>query len=233
MPQIYGIEHIIYLLIVIPLMVMVTFWMKKLIISEAILNRVIKWMGMMLLIAIIINRISVSYLSDGFDKILPGTFCGTSSLVLALSTLFLKKDSPVFHSVVYVGLLGGLLTLFYPEFIGQGPSFFYPMTITAMIHHSIMVYLVFLMLASGYVKPMFSKWKYLPIGLTFYMTYGLLLITLLGYHDAMYIYKPILPNTFLNWAGLGMLFLPVHAIFLWIWDRYLVRVFPFILRQPS
>ncbi len=228
MPQIYGIEHIIYLLIVIPLMVLATFWIKKAATSEEKLQKIIKIIGVIGLIAITANRISVSYLRDGFDKILPGTFCGTSSLVLALSAIILKRDSIVFHSVVYLGLLGGLLSIFYPEFIGQGPTFFYPMTITAMIHHTIMVYLAFVIIAFGYIKPGFSKWKYLPLGLSFYMSYGLFLITVLGYQDAMYIYEPILPDTFLNWAGLGMIWFPVHAIFLWIWDRYLVKIFPLV-----
>jgi hypothetical protein len=228
MPQIYGIEHIIYLLIVIPLMIVSTLWIRRVATTEEKLQKIIKIIGILGLIAITVNRISVSYLKDGFDKILPGTFCGTSSLMLALSAVIFKKDSIVFHSVLYVGLLGGLLTLFYPEFIGQGPTFFYPMTITAMIHHTLMVFLAWIMLASGYVRPTLSKWKYLPIGLSFYMSYGLFLITVLGYHDALYIYEPILPDTFLNWAGLGSLLLPVHAIFLWVWDRYLKNVFPII-----
>ena len=36
------------------------------------------------------------------------------------------------------------------------------------------------------------------------MSYGLFLITVLDFNDAMYIYKPVLPGTLFNWFGLGL-----------------------------
>ena len=228
MPAIYGIEHVIYLMIVIGLMVLSTWLIKRYIKTDKQLRLIIRLIGVLLLIAITWNRISVSMLRSGFDEILPGTFCGTSSLFLAISAITLKKNHVIFHTLIYVGLLGGLLTLFYPEFIGQGSTFFYPMTISAMIHHTVMVYLALVMLMTGYVKPALKNWILLPIGLSFYMIYGLFLITELGYNDAMYIYHPILEGTPLNWFVLGMLFLIAHAIFLWVWEKKLYRFVPFL-----
>ncbi|HAX03170.1 MAG: hypothetical protein A2Y45_07035 [Tenericutes bacterium GWC2_34_14] len=228
MPTIYGVEHVTYLIIVISLMILTTWFIKRHIKTEKQLRLIIRVIGILLLIAITWNRISVSMLRSGFDEILPGTFCGTSSLFLAISAITLKKNHVVFHTLIYVGLLGGLLTLFYPEFIGQGATFFYPMTISAMIHHTLMVYLALLMLFTGYVKPALKHWIILPIGLSFYMIYGLFLITELNYNDAMYIYHPILEGTPLNWFVLGMLFLIVHVIFLWVWDKKLFNWIPFL-----
>jgi uncharacterized membrane protein YwaF len=91
MPQIYGFEHIIYLIIMISMMVVATVLIKKVVHTERQLTFVIKIVGGLLLIAILWNRWSVSYYRSGFDSFLPGSFCGASSLFFALSTLFLKK----------------------------------------------------------------------------------------------------------------------------------------------
>ncbi len=217
MPQIYGIEHILYLLVNVFLFVALLYYVNHHIKTPRQLDRFVRIFGVILLIAISWNRYSVASLRSGFGALLPGTFCGASSLALALSSIFLKRNHPVFHSVAYTALLGGLLTIFYPDFIGQSDSIFYPMTISGLIHHSLSVILVVIMLLKGYLLPELKKWYYLPLGLTVYMCYGLFLITMLGYGDAMYIHEPILEGTPLNWFVLGMIFLPVHALFLWGW----------------
>lgn len=219
MPQIYGIEHILYLLVVITIMTGLTIFIQKKVKTEKQIELTIKIIGIVLLLAIIWNRISVITLREsGIGSILPGTFCGASSLALAIAVLFFKKNSPVFHSIAYVGILGGILTQVYPDFIGQDESFFYAMTISGLVHHSIIFFLVFIMIKTGYLKPELKKWHLLPIGLAFYMIYGLFLITVLGYGDAMYIYRPILEGTPLNWIVLGSIFLVLHFLFLLFWE---------------
>ncbi len=218
MPQIYGIEHILYLLVVFSLYAIGFVLIKKYIKTDKQIRLLIKGLGLLLFISIIWNRISVSILRDGWAFFIPSTFCGFSSLALSIGTMFLKKDHPFFHSVAYVGLLGGLLTTFYPDFIGQSDSIFYPMTISGLWHHSVMVFLVIVMIQVKFIVPSKVKWIYLPIGLSFYMTFGLFQITVLGYTDAMYIYHPILEGTPLNWFVLGMIFLPYHFVFVSFFD---------------
>jgi membrane protein implicated in regulation of membrane protease activity len=92
------------------------------------------------------------------------------------------------------------------------------MTISGLVHHTVTFYLVFLMLKSGYLKPELKKWHLLPIGLSIYMVYGLFLVTVVGYGDAMYIYHPILEGTFLDWDVLGVIFLLLHFLFLCLWE---------------
>ncbi len=219
MPEIFGIEHFMYLIVVIGLMIVAFQMIKKYIKTDQQVDRLVRVIGGLLLMAIVWNRLSVSILRSGFSAILPGSFCGTSSLALSLSALFLKRNHPVFHSVAYTGMLGGLLTLVYPEFIGQADSIWYPMTISGLVHHTIMVFLILVMISKGHIIPSLKKWALLPIGLAFYMTYGLFLISVLNYSDAMYINEPILEGTPLNWFVLGLLFLPVHAAFLLVWDK--------------
>jgi hypothetical protein len=223
MPEIYGIEHILYLIITILLMVLSTWLIRKKVHTEKQMEIVIKIVGVGLLLSILWNRTSIALLRDGFRSFLPGTFCGASSLALSIAVLVFKKNSPVFHSVAYTGLLGSVLTLVYPDFIGQDISFFYPMTISGLVHHTVTFYLVFLMLKSGYLKPELKKWHLLPIGLSIYMVYGLFLVTVVGYGDAMYIYHPILEGTSLDWDVLGLIFLVLHALFLALWDLFAKR----------
>ncbi|HEY8365038.1 MAG TPA: hypothetical protein VIK84_05645 [Haloplasmataceae bacterium] len=218
MPTVFGTEHIIYLAIVIALMVLAIVLVKRFVKTDKQLVIIIKSIAFLLLLAIIWNRISIAIGRDNYDSLWPSSFCGTSSLVLALGTLLFKKDNPILHCVVYIGFLGGVLTLVYPDFIGQANSIFYPMTISGLLHHTLMVFLIILMFITGYFRPSLKKWKYLPIGLALYMVYGLFLITVVGLSDAMYIYSTILDEVKLNWFYLGLIFIPTHFLFLCSWE---------------
>jgi len=219
MPQIYGIEHIIYLVVVFSMMAVAILLIKKYVKTEAGLSRTVRITGALLLTAIVWNRLSVAFLRDGWNSLIPGTFCGVSSFVFSVATLVFNKNSKVFHCLTYCGLLGGTLTLVYPDFIGQAATIWYPMTISGLVHHTVMLFLGILMLVTGYVKPELKKWHILPIGLSFYMSFGLFLITYLGYGDAIHIFTPILEDTPLDWLLLGAIFLSAHALFLFVWDR--------------
>lgn len=217
-PKIYGIEHILYLIICITLMVLGFFLIKKYINTEKKLSWLIRFLGLGLFIAIIWNRTSINIGRESFfASFLPGSFCGATSLFLAIAAMSLKKNHAIFHCLVYVGLLGGLITIFYPDFIGQSDSFFYPMTISGLAHHTVMVFLTIVMIFTGYVKPDFKKWYYLFLGLAMYMCYGLFLITVLNYSDAMHIFTPLLGGTPLNWIVLGLILLPLHLLLLMGW----------------
>lgn len=217
MPKIFGVEHLLYLLVVIFLMVVVYYTIIRRVKTEEAADRVIRIIGFVLFLSILWNRLSICITDHTWD-FLPGTFCGATSLALSIFTMTLKKDSPVFHSVAYTGLLGGLITLIYPDFIGQSDSIFYAKTISGLVHHTVMVFLVLMMLRLGFLKPKLKKWHYLPLGLSLYMVYGLFLITALGYGDAMYIYHPALEGTIFNWLGLGIIFLLLHFVFLSTWE---------------
>lgn len=218
MPAIFGTEHLLYLAVVIGLMILAFWIIRKTVKTEKGLERTIRIIGGILLSSIVWNRLSIAILRDGWDSLLPGSFCGLTSLSFSISALIFKKNSPVFHCLAYCGILGGFLTLVYPDFIGQAPTIWYPMTISGLWHHTVMLFLGVFMLLSGYVKPELRKWQYLPIGLSFYICVGLFEITQLGYSDAMEIFNPILSGTPLNWFVMGCIFLPVHAIFLLAWD---------------
>lgn len=228
-PKIYGIEHILYLVICLTLMSLGLILIKKYINTEKKLERLIRILGFFLFVAIMWNRISIRIGKEDFwTGFLPGSFCGATSLFLSIAAMTLKRNYAIFHCLVYVGLLGGLITIFYPDFIGQADSIFYPMTISGLAHHTVMVFLTIVMIFSGYVKPELKKWHYLFLGLAVVMCYGLFLITILGYSDALHIHNPLLEGTPLNWIGLGVIFLPLHFFLLIMW-RFVLNKKPEIL----
>ena len=217
MPSVFGLEHGLYTLISTLVMLGVWFFLHKQNQTGKPLDRWFRIGGGILLVAIVWNRLSIAITRDTFSNLLPGTFCGASSLFLAISLLVLPRNHAVFHSVAYIGFLGGIITVIYPEFIGQSDSIFYPMTISGLVHHTLITWWVVFMLLYGYIKPAWSMWRWYPIGLAFYMIYGLFLVTVLGYNDAMLIHEPILAGTPLNWFVMGWLVLLVHGVFMLLW----------------
>ena len=99
---------------------------------------------------------------------------------------------------------GGLITIFYPDFLGQqfhgeATSFMYPATISGMLHHALAGYISVFLFVTGHFKPCVKKTYALPIMMCFTLVYGLFLLDALKFENAMYIHKPLIPNTFIAW----------------------------------
>ena len=219
MPQVFGWQHIVYLLVFIAIAAVSLFLIKRYCKSDGALTAAIKISAALLLVFIIWNRISIVISSDDLFMIIPNTFCGITSFAFAVSALLFGRDHPTLHCFVYCGFIGGLITIIYPDFLPQNQSFFYPNTISGLLHHSMSLYLAVLMLITGWIKPNLNKWKYFPIGLAFMMVYGILLLTASGRlsdsnYDAMYIKYPLLDGTPLTWYFVGAILIVLHAIFL-------------------
>ncbi len=159
---------------------------------------------------IVANRILIAVRDHSVLSFIPNTFCGITSLSLAIVGLFAKKDAGIWHWITYCGLLGGFLTMLYPDFIGQAQSIFYPLTITGLMHHTVMFFLCVTVIATGYMRPSLKKWAWLPLGLSLMMCFGVFLITALHFGDAMYIYEPLIEGTIFTWWFTGIIFLILH-----------------------
>lgn len=225
MPQVFGIEHIIYFAVTVSLSIAAWIIARKHTNSEKNGDILIKCAAAALLAAIIWNRLSICVVSGEFLRdLLPNTYCGASSLAFSIIALIGKRNCKALHCVAYVGAIGALLTIAYPDFIGQADSIFYCKTISGLAHHSLTLLLFGLMIATGYLKPTLKKWHILPIGLCVYVAYGLVLIQLLDTSEStMYLYAPILEGTFLDWLGIGVIFLPLHTLLLFGWELLMRR----------
>ena len=218
MPEIFGWQHIVYLVVAIIVGVAAIILIKRYCKSENALTAAVKYCSLFLFVCIVANRLFIAIERTDVIQFIPATFCGFASLAFALTGMFCRKDSPVLHWISYCGFLGGLLTMIYPDFIGQAATIFYPNTITGLLHHTVAFFLSVLMYVTGYVRPTMKRWSCLPVGLAFMMTYGIFMISALGFGDAMYINEPLISGTPFTWYFTGFIFLVLHLAFLLVME---------------
>ena len=195
--KVYGGIHLIYLAITITLTVVGLILAKKYAKTEKSQTIILKSIAAALFVWILINRLSqvFRYGMVRWNQIIPDSFCGMSSLVLSLAVLFGKKDNNVLHFVWFVSLIGGLITIFYPTFIDQGPTVFYLPTISGLLHHSLAIAMVIALLVFNQINITYKKWYCTLFGFTGYLTVGGFLITALNYDDAFHMIEPMLDGT--------------------------------------
>lgn len=196
-PQLFGIEHILYIIIstVVGSGTLLLAW--KFAKSEKARKIFLKAIALLLFIAIMTNRFSqvFRYEEDRWYCIIPDSICGLTSLLLSLGVLFGKKDNDVLHCVWLLGLFGGISTVIYATFVGQNPSFFYLPTISGLVHHSLAALLVVAVLMFRHMEISAKKWYCAAVGFMFYVTVGAFLMQTFSMSDAMHIAEPLLSDT--------------------------------------
>jgi len=212
-PVVFGTEHIIYVIVSAIVGAAALVLIKRFARSarsEAVCLRVIAFL---LFAAILANRLSqvFRYSEVRWYCIIPDSFCGMTSLVLALGVLFGKRDNPVLHFAWLSGLFGGIATVAYPTFVGQNISFFYLPTFSGLLHHSLCAILVIAVLMLGYIDVTYKKWYCVIFGFTAYVTVGAFLMATFGMSDAFHIVEPLLPNTKLTVWVMAPIYLLAHA----------------------
>ncbi len=199
-PKLYGWQHLTYLAIFVVVFVgiiLVAHFCCKTDKSKTIL---IKSVAGVLLVLILINRFAIAFMREhDASKILPDSYCGATSLLLAVWVLVAKPNNKAFHFMWYIGVFGGLATMLMPDFLGQASSFMYLPTISGMLHHSTLLILCALMLQTKWIEPNLKYWYCFPIGMSCYTLYGLFLMDIFKWENAMCINKPIINGTPINW----------------------------------
>ena len=196
-PELFGIEHILYILISTALGCAYVLLAKKYAKTEKAQAYALKILAGLLLIAIMANRLSQVYRYETvrWYLIIPDSFCGMTSLVLSLAVLFGKKDNHVYHFVWLLGLFGGISTVIYATFIDQGPTIFYLPTISGLVHHSLSALLVVALFMFKQIELTYKKWYCTFFGFTAYMTVGAFLMHTFPMSDAFHIAEPLLSDT--------------------------------------
>lgn len=224
MPQVFGWQHIVYLVVFFAAAAGSLVAVKIKVKDEKTLNVIIKSMGGLLLALIIWNRIAICLHKDNnWWLLLPDSFCGFSSLGLAVCALVCKRDQLPLHCFAYLSFWGGGITTFYPDFLPQNESFFYPATISGLLHHSIAFYIAVLMALTGFMKPSLKKFYAFPVGLCMIMCYGLFLIDALKFKKAMYIGQPLISGTFLTWYVVAAMLIVLTLGGVWLYEYLLKR----------
>ena len=194
---VFGVEHSLYMGITAALAAAGLLCAKKYAKTEKSRAVILKALAVALLIAIVTNRLSqvFRYGQVRWEQIIPDSYCGMTSLVLALAVLFGKKDNAALHFVWILGIFGGISTVIYPAFIGQGPTVFYLPTISGLLHHSLSATVAIAVLLFGWMRITYKKWQCTLFGFTCYLTVGAFLIGFFKLSDAFHIYTPLLDGT--------------------------------------
>lgn len=207
---VFGIEHFLYIGITSIMASTVLICAKKHAKSEKAKAIILKALAGVLLVAIVMNRLSqvFRYGLVRWEQIIPDSYCGMTSLVLALAVLFGKKDNAALHFLWILAIFGGISTVVYPTFIGQGPTVFYLPTISGLLHHSLCATLAIAVLMFGHMHITYKKWYCTLFGFTAYLSVGAFLIGCLGFSDAFHIYTPLLDGTPLT----AWVMAPIYAV---------------------
>ena len=214
--ELYGPEHFTYIGITSVLAVIGLVCAKKYAKSERAQSLILKILAFALFAAIITNRLSqvFRYETANWVNIIPDSYCGLTSLLLALAVLFGKKDNNVYHFLWILALFGGISTVVYPAFINQGPTIFYLPTISGLAHHSISATLAVALLLFNQIHITYKKWYCTIFGFTCYISLGAFLIGALGLSDAFHIYTPLIPDTPLTTWGMAPIYAVCYALLL-------------------
>lgn len=196
-PQLFGIEHILYIIISTIVGSAILILSYKYAQGEKERTFVLKGLALLLFIAIMTNRLSQVFCwgEHDYKEIIPESFCGMTSLVLSLAVLFGKKDNNVLHFVWLLGLFGGIATVIYATFLPQGATIFFLPTISGLLHHSLSATLVVALLMFKQIDITYKKWYCTFFGFTCYLTLGAFLMQTFNLSDAFHIAEPLLPNT--------------------------------------
>jgi hypothetical protein len=218
MPELFGIEHILYIIISTLILgggLVFAFIFVK---NDKIRNVILKCIAFLLFVSIMGNRLSqvFRYEEVRWYCIIPDSFCGMTSLVLSLAVLFGKKDNAVLHFVWLLGLFGGISTVIYATFVGQGPTIFYMPTITGLLHHSFSATLVIALLMYKQINITYKKWYYTLFGFTCYLTVGAFLMHTFDLSDAFHIAEPLISDTPLTAWVMAPMYAAGYAIILFI-----------------
>lgn len=213
-PKIFGIEHILYLVITTVIAVTTIILAKKKLKTDKQQTIFIKCLGLILFITILTNRISqvFCYGKTQWHLLIPETFCGMTSLVLSLAVLFGKKDNPIFHFVWLIALFGGIAATVYANYIPDFDTFFHITTITGLLHHTISATLIVALLIFKHIHITYKKWYYPLLGFTCYFTIGAFLMATFNLEDAFQMAKPLVENTPLTAWFVAPIFAVVYTI---------------------
>ena len=221
-PELFGLEHILYIVITMLLGGMGLFFAHKYAKKERTQILILKTLAILLFVSVMTNRISQVFRYDivRWYCIIPDSFCAMTSLVLSLAVLFGKKNNCVYHFLWLLGLFGGISTVIYASFVGQDSSFFYIPTITGLLHHSFCATLVVALLMFKQIDISYKKWYCTLFGFTCYLTVGAFLMHTFNLSDAFHIAEPLLPGTPLTAWVMAPIYAVAYAIILLLIEFY-------------
>jgi len=228
MEQGFDLQHILFIFIIFILVAVAVFLVKKFCKSERSLRIAVYISAALVLATLIWNRVSIAVIGVTDERIpdavnlLPNAYCPLAGLLLLPALLLWRKDwnHPVFHGLMYIALLGGVLTIFFPATtIGNGDTIiFATRTFSNLMYHSLAMFVAILMLVTGKFRLNWRYWWAVALGMAVHIPIGLFMIQVFGIHDAMFINYPFVEGTIFTWWFVGIVLLGIYMVLAAIYE---------------
>lgn len=218
----YSTYHIIFVALFLVIFAALVLVFKLALKTDKARDIFIRCLGGLLAVSLIFNRICITIWRDkgvGALALIPNSYCGMSNLLLGLFVAFGKRNMKAFHFLYYLALFGNLATVFYPTFLNQDPSFFFPPTISGLNHHALGVMLCIIMPMGKWFEPSFKNWYVFPLGICAYTVLGLFLWDVLKIPETMCIDEAIVPGTPLKWWFILLVGSAIEVGFTFAYDK--------------
>ena len=213
MIKVFGIEHFSYLIVVFSSLSILMFILKKSIKTDKQIRIMFMILGIIDIISVMVNRVTLVYRHNNWFYIIPDSFCGLSGLMVGISLTFFKKDNYILHTFWLLGLVGVSITHIYPEFIEEGDSLFYPTTITSFWHHSVTLFNLISVFLFKYIHITYKK-SLGQLGIIPMYLLGLFLVYVGNVKEAFFIAVPAIKGTFLYFHTMLPIYLTVYLLVL-------------------
>ena len=220
-PEIYGPEHLLYVLITAAVFTLLLVLLKKYITSERQKALLMRLMGVIGLLSVIWVRWCVAFMEQDGNLwyLIPDTICGTCSMFTALAFLSGKKDNNVLHAIWLIAIAGDIATMVYPDFIGDGATIFYAPTISGLWHHSWTLFCYVTARTLGLFTPDAHKCTMNLFAGAYLVVMGWFLIKVAHLPDAFYWQKPAVEGTILYLPLIVFLYLLVYIAIMLVITR--------------
>lgn len=213
----YGVPHIIMLLcfaFVTALLLIFSCTFAK---SEKAKTCVIKIVAGVTLLLVVLSRFIYNDFTPTFLEFLPNTYCNTMGFVMPIAVLLCKKDSKTLYYTLFAAFMGGMITIFSGDDIGQLEV---ENTIISYAYHSLMAALFILSVSLKYCKPTLEKLPRLLTGFACMICYGAFSNQVFHFENNMYLNAPLLEGTILSWWLVGLIMIGIATIIAVIYELF-------------
>jgi len=207
---VFGWQHMTYLVLTLVLTI-VALVLVKVFCKNPSSVKIIYWVSSgLVLVFILVTRLSTSIILSDYKNLIPSSFCIIACSIMAVGVIFLtNKNHAVFHCVVYIAVLGSVLTIFQPGFFrSYNPNYsstiFEVRAITGLLYHSFALFLGLLLIVTGDMQPDWRRLWILVLGYGMFIMWAVMCIQMFGIPNAMEIERPILDGTVLYWWVIGL-----------------------------
>ena len=228
MQEAFGTFHIIYLVVTKTLIIVGAILAAKYCKTQKSKQILLFTVAATLLTVFIWNRISHAVVGKDARQLLPYSYCAMTSLLLSICTMvfYKNRNHPVFHCLFYIGLIGPIAAVIFPEnILGVDSQIFAHRTISFFMHHSLLWLLSILLIVTKEFKPDWRKVHYFMLGLCVYIAFGLFQLQALNMEYSMEINKPFIADSILTWYFVGVVMALPLVLFIAVCYEYSPRIY--------